>query len=197
MVFNGKKYLFAILGLFLTAFFASNAKLNSKLATTNVEKINQTASVSSTGRVLGENEYKLSRVVDGDTVVVEVGGIETKVRLIGVNTPEIVDPRKTVQCFGKEASSFLKNLLPSGITVKMEIDPTQGDKDKYGRLLRYVYSGDVFVNEEIIQSGYGFEYTYKTPYQFQTEFKESEKYAREGQIGLWAPNTCNGKLKNA
>ena len=140
--------------------------------------------------------FPISRVIDGDTVVVDMNGTNETVRLIGVNTPETVDPRKPVQCFGKEASNFVKSML-AGKSVRLQSDPTQADRDKYGRLLRYVYLDDVLVNEEIISSGYGFEYTYDIPYQFQKEFRASEGYARSGSLGLWAPTTCNGQLKPA
>ena len=139
--------------------------------------------------------YPVSRVVDGDTIVVMVGGKEEKVRLIGVNTPETVDPRKPVECFGKEASDFLKHML-SGSSVRLESDATQSDRDSFGRLLRYVYRNDVLINEEIISSGYGFEYTFSVPYKFQSEFKASERYAREGKVGLWADSACGGQLRS-
>lgn len=138
--------------------------------------------------------YIVSRVVDGDTIVISKDGKNETVRLIGVNTPETVDPRKPVQCFGKEASDFLKKIL-AGKTVRLESDPSQENRDKYNRLLRYVYVDDILVNEEIISSGYGFEYTYDVPYEFQKEFISSEAYARAGKLGLWSPDTCNGELK--
>jgi len=130
------------------------------------------------------------RTIDGDTIVIDINGTQEKVRLIGVDTPEAVDPRKPVQCFGKEASVFTKNLL-EGKRVRLEADPSQGDRDKYGRLLRYVFlSDDTFVNKEIIAQGYGHEYTYRAPYQHQTDFKTAERFAREQQKGLWAPGVC-------
>lgn len=133
----------------------------------------------------------VTRVVDGDTIIVDLNGTQEKIRLIGVDTPETVDPRKPVQCFGKEASSFTKNLL-EGKEVRLESDPSQGDHDKYGRLLRYVFLSDgMFANKEIIAQGYGHEYTYRTPYQYQTDFKTAERTARELLKGLWSPTACN------
>ena len=130
------------------------------------------------------------RVIDGDTIEVNVKGVVERVRLIGVDTPEIVGSRKSVQCFAAEASDFLKSMLPGGTIVTLESDISQDNRDKYGRLLRYVYRGDVLVDEEIIQEGYGFEYTYNVPYEFQKEFKQSEEYARSGGLGLWS--ACRG-----
>ncbi|MEK7568763.1 MAG: thermonuclease family protein [Patescibacteria group bacterium] len=141
----------------------------------------------------GFNENGLSivtRIIDGDTIVVFVDGVSEKVRLIGVDTPETVDPRKPVQCFGEEASAFTRSLLLRA-GVRLEMDATQGDRDKYGRLLRYVFLPDgTLVNEEIIAEGYGHEYTYRIPYQYQTEFKTAERSARESQKGLWASGAC-------
>jgi micrococcal nuclease len=95
-----------------------------------------------------------------------------------------------VECFGKEASDFLKNLL-TGKEVKLESDPSQADRDKYSRLLRYVYLDDgTFVNKKIVEDGFGYEYTYNLPYKFQKEFKEAQKQAEVGKMGLWADGIC-------
>jgi micrococcal nuclease len=100
------------------------------------------------------------RVVDGDTVDVRLDGQVVRLRLIGIDTPEIVDPRKSVQCFGREASAKAHELL-DGQTVAVEADTTQDDVDRYGRLLRYIWlpDGRLF-NQEMIGQGYAFEYTY-------------------------------------
>lgn len=135
--------------------------------------------------------YAVSSVVDGDTVKVNISGTITTLRLIGMDTPETVDPRKPVQCFGKEASNKAKELL-SGKKVRIETDPTQGELDKYGRRLAYIYREDgLFYNKYMIEQGYAHEYTYNTPYKYQTEFKSAQKYAEENNLGLWSPNTCN------
>lgn len=130
------------------------------------------------------------RVVDGDTVVVSINSKNTTLRLIGLDTPETVDPRKKVQCFGKEASDEAKQIL-TGKTVRVEGDASQGVLDKYGRTLAYVYLPDgTLFNKFMIQEGYGHEYTYKTPYEFQKQFKAAEVSAREGEKGLWASDAC-------
>lgn len=132
----------------------------------------------------------VTRIVDGDTIVVLMNDTSEKVRLIGVNTPESVDPRKEVQCFGKEASEFTRLLLLNK-TVHLESDDTQGDRDRYGRLLRYVFFEDgTLVNEKIITEGYGHEYTYRLPYKYQTDFKNAEHLAREAKKGLWGEGIC-------
>jgi micrococcal nuclease len=128
--------------------------------------------------------YKVTSVIDGDTIHVDYNGTDEKVRFIGVDTPETVDPKKPVECYGKEASNWEKNKL-SGQSVYLVSDPTQDDKDKYGRLLRYVYLGDEFINLELIKDGYGREYTYDTAYKFQSEFKSAQSAAESGKVGLW------------
>lgn len=136
--------------------------------------------------------YSVTSVVDGDTIKISMNGKEETLRLIGIDTPETVDPRKPVQCFGKEASNKAKELL-SGKKVRIEMDATQDDRDKYGRLLAYTYREDgLFYNQYIIEQGYAHEYTYNTPYKYQAEFKAVQKSAQENQRGLWSPSTCNG-----
>jgi len=148
------------------------------------------------GEVLPSNSINIIedgtvvKVVDGDTIEVYENKKIEKIRLIGVNTPETVDPRKDVQCYGLEASMFLKKEL-EGKQVILEADNSQQQKDTYGRLLRYVYFKGENINKKIISEGYGFEYTYKTPYKFQKEFKEAEDLAKKDEKGLWNKANCN------
>ncbi len=131
----------------------------------------------------------VARVVDGDTLVVAPGGT---LRLIGMDTPETVDPRKPVQCFGREAS-FWAHALLDGKQVWLEFDPSQGRLDRYGRTLAYVWlpDGRLF-NEVMIADGLAHQYTYDLPYRYQAEFLAAERSARDGQRGLWSPTTCAG-----
>ncbi|WP_322816772.1 thermonuclease family protein [Chloroflexus sp.] len=133
------------------------------------------------------------RVVDGDTIIVRIGWDEERVRLIGINTPESVDPRRPVECFGKEAASNARKLVDRQ-TVFLEDDPSQDSRDRFGRLLRYVWLEDGrMVNLEQIRQGYAYEYTYNVPYRYQAIFRAAETEARNAQRGLWAPETCNGQ----
>lgn len=133
---------------------------------------------------------KVIKVIDGDTVNVEVNGKTDSVRMIGIDSPESVDPRKPVQCFAIEASNRLKGLL-TGKTILLESDPTQGDKDKYNRLLRYIFLDDkTNINKLMISDGFAHEYTYNLPYKYQQEFKQAETEAREAKRGLWADGAC-------
>lgn len=129
-------------------------------------------------------------VIDGDTIKVLINNKEETVRLIGIDTPEVVDPRKPVQCFGIEASNKAKEIL-NGRSVILESDSTQGERDKYGRLLRYVFLDKENFNKIMISEGFAHEYTYKdNQYKYRNEFINSEKEARENKRGLWADNAC-------
>ena len=140
-----------------------------------------------------QNLFEVVRVIDGDTIEVQKNGTVKKVRFIGIDTPETVDPRKSVQCFGKEASAKATELL-LGKRVRLETDATQDAYDRYGRLLAYAYlPNGVFFNSYMIEEGYAHEYTYELPYRYQKEFKAAEARAREAGKGLWNPAMCNGK----
>lgn len=134
--------------------------------------------------------YQVIKVIDGDTIEVFIDGKIEKVRMIGINTPETVDPRRPVQCYGKEASNKLKELLQDRI-IRLESDETQDSYDKYNRALRYVFLNEENINKKMVSEGFAFEYTYKKPYKFQKDFKEAERNAQENNIGLWNDEVCN------
>jgi len=130
----------------------------------------------------------ITQVVDGDTVHVSINGHDEKVRLIGIDTPETVDPRKEVECFGQEAKDFLSQY--EGTTVKLEADESQGDRDKYGRLLRYIWVDDINLNLLMIEKGFAYEYTYDDPYLYQVQFQMAETAAKATGVGLWNKDIC-------
>lgn len=131
--------------------------------------------------------YHVTEVFDGDTIAVNMNGKTEKIRMIGVDTPETHDPRKEVQCFGIAASNFTKQLL-NDKQVRLEADPLSTNRDRYDRLLRYVYTQDnKLVEQELIQQGYGFAYT-GFPFTKIDEFKAYQKEARDNNRGLW--NSC-------
>lgn len=139
--------------------------------------------------------YSVVSVVDGDTIKVNMDGTTETLRLIGIDTPESVHPTKPVECFGIEASNRAKELL-NGKKVKLEKDPSQGERDKYGRLLVYVIMEDgVNFNKKMIKDGYAYEYTYNTPYKYQAEFKQAQVDAKNNKRGLWADGACVEKIE--
>ena len=174
-------YFFFGIVIVIIAFFFESAPINSVnlgLATTTPNTVGI--------------YYKVSKVTDGDTIHVIIEGQDETVRLIGINTPETVDPRRAVECFGKEASTRMKEIA-KGKIVRLEYDDSQSLRDTYGRLLAYVYLEDgQMINRKMIAEGYAYEYTYMTPYKYQREFRQSQNLAQSSKRGLWAPDTCNG-----
>lgn len=131
--------------------------------------------------LLGQELFRVTRVIDGDTIQLENG---ERVRLIGVDTPETVHPSKPIEYFGKEASNFTKTLL-EGKRVRVDYDVQK--RDKYNRLLGYLYLEDgTFVNGELVKQGYARISTYPPNVKYVDLFKELQKEARENNRGLWA-----------
>jgi micrococcal nuclease len=145
-----------------------------------------TTSPSNTGNASSPGEAVVQRVVDGDTIVVSIAGRDERVRLIGVDTPESVDPRTPVQCFGKEASNFTTQLLPPGTVVRLERDVEA--RDRFDRLLAYVYrvSDGLFVNFELVRAGYAQVLTIPPNVAYAEEFRVAAAAAREAGTGLWS-----------
>lgn len=136
--------------------------------------------------VLGQ-QLLVVKVIDGDTIEIEGG---QKVRLIGIDTPETVDPRRPVGCFGKEASSESTRVM-EGKTVALVKDISE--TDRFGRLLRYVYvdikeGEDLFVNLYLVENGFARAATFPPDVKYSGQFKEAETEARENNRGLW--NKC-------
>jgi len=104
------------------------------------------------GRAAATFSATVVRAVDGDTIVVDVGDHTETVRILGADTPEVVDPRKPVQCYGPEASAHTKARLPHGTRVTLETDTET--RDKYGRLLAYVYVGGARYDDELLRLGF-------------------------------------------
>ncbi|MDB5178713.1 MAG: hypothetical protein JWN01_656, partial [Patescibacteria group bacterium] len=108
--------------------------------------------------------------------------------------PETHDPRKPVQCFGLAAATHTKATL-EGQNVRLEPDPTNSDRDKYGRLLRYVYLPDgTLFNAELVRDGYAFAYVV-FPLAKLEEFRALEREARDQNRGLWAGCAINDTTK--
>ncbi|MCA1674213.1 MAG: thermonuclease family protein [Actinobacteria bacterium] len=145
----------------------------------------------------------VTRVVDGDTIEVEITahtegpglgltdvGAEYDVRLIGIDTPESVKPNSPVECFGKEASAAAAALL-EGQEVRLVKDIE--NVDQYDRLLRYVYLADEMANARLVINGYASSYTYPPNIRHGDLFVQLEREARDNDRGLWSPVTCSGE----
>ena len=129
-------------------------------------------------------EASVTRVIDGDTIEVEIEGESYKVRYIGIDTPELHHPTKPVGYYAQEAYEKNRELV-EGKTVMLEKDVSE--TDRYGRLLRYMYVGDVFVNVYLVQQGYAQVSTYPPDVKYQEHFLRLQREAREAGRGLWGP----------
>jgi len=142
----------------------------------------QTAAAQGAGTVV--------RVVDGDTVVIDIGGRHETVRLIGVDTPETKKPNTPVQCYGPEASAFTAALLPAGTAVRLERDVEP--RDAYDRLLAYVYrsADDLFVNLDLISTGHAVTLEFPPNTTHARRFADAAADAERHERGLWG--ACGG-----
>ena len=134
--------------------------------------------------------YAVVSVIDGDTIRVSINGRREKVRLIGLDAPESKKPGVQVQCFAQKASSKMQSLVQSR-SVRLAADPTQDDRDRYGRLLRHVFTLDGrSVAQELIRGGFAREYTYAAPYAGQAAYRAAQQQAQSSNAGLWG--ACGG-----
>ena len=127
-------------------------------------------------------EARVMRVIDGDTIDVMIDGRIFKVRYIGINCPEINHPQKGAEPFGPEAKVRNAELV-AGQTVKLEKDVSE--KDQYGRLLRYVWVGDVMINEALVREGYAYSRHYPPDVKHQERLDDSQREAQENKRGVW------------
>lgn len=146
-----------------------------------IDNAGNESKISSASINFNPKKYKVKvlRVIDGDTIKIEGNKI---VRYIGIDAPETVHPNKSVQCYGKEASSKNRELV-EGREVELEKDVSE--VDKYGRLLRYVWIGNMLVNEYLVREGYARSSAYPPDIKYQNRFLEAQRKAREEKKGLW------------
>lgn len=146
---------------------------------------------------------RVTRVVDGDTLEVEITGredgpglgdsvvgYEYDVRMLGIDTPESVRPGTPVECFGKESSAAAKAFL-EGQEVRLVKDVEE--EDRFGRILRYVYLGEEMANARLVANGYASVFTYPPNVRHADLFVQLERAARENERGLWSSETCDGQ----
>lgn len=226
MYFGGSS-LAIILGIILIIWFSSNSeqtakkqelqKANSVVSTVDKPKVEENkeeakekaeekeSTVNNDDTSIFETAKVIS-ITDGDTIVVDLNGKTEKLRFIGIDTPETYHPSKPVQYFGKEASDYTTKQLTNK-TIYLQKDVSE--RDKYGRLLRYIWLVKPSKNEpskeeviancfnaELVKNGYAHAYTYPPDVKYNEIFKELEAEAREKHIGLWNnenPDSENSK----
>jgi len=125
----------------------------------------------------------VTRVIDGDTIEVDIAGTLYKVRYVGIDTPELDDKRPKFGALAQEATRYNRQLV-SGKTVRLEKDVSE--TDKYGRLLRYVYIGDIFVNAELVRQGFAWVKVYEPDTKYQEYLEELGDEAERAERGIWA-----------
>ena len=143
--------------------------------------------VSCSSGATTENEVLITvlKVIDGDTVDIDIKGNTERVRLIGVNTPETKHPTKPIECFGPEASAYLTQLLPKGTHVRIERDIEA--RDRYGRMLLYLYreSDNLFINLDLVSHGYGTPMSIEPNTFHRNDFVHAAALAETTNVGLW------------
>lgn len=129
-------------------------------------------------------------IVDGDTVVIDLGGTDERVRLIGIDTPETVHPTRPVECYGAESTDRITELIPPGSVVRLERDVEW--RDHYGRLLLYLFRADddLFVNEALVAEGYAATWHIDPNGAHRSTLAAAEQAARGEGRGLWS--ACGG-----
>jgi micrococcal nuclease len=129
--------------------------------------------------------YKVLYIYDGDTIQIDLGGKKEKIRFLGIDTPELhSDGSAKPDCYAKDAYNKLKQMI-GGSCVKLKADKLAGDRDKYGRLLRYVYlPNGTFLNYELLKQGYAFNYIYSDN-EFKKQFSQTELEVKKLKLGLW------------
>lgn len=144
--------------------------------------------------------YAVDHFIDGDTVAVDMNGHVESIRFVGIDTPETHKPDTPVQCYGPEASVYTKHLIGRH-KVRLASDPLSTDRDRYDRLLRYVYLPDgTLVNEQLVREGYAFYYPY-FPFGKSAAFAADQKKAMAARKGLWRdcepePTDAGGYVSN-
>ncbi|MBP9710755.1 MAG: thermonuclease family protein [Candidatus Pacebacteria bacterium] len=146
----------------------------------------QTQTAALGNAAVSSDLYDVIKVIDGDTLTVKIAGESETIRLIGIDTPET---GANGECFAAEATAALKKL--AGARVRLEKDSSQGERDKYDRILAYVFSEEgVHTGEQLIEEGFAKEYTYSKAYKYQAAYKAAQKSAQDSKKGLWAPSAC-------
>ena len=172
-----------LLGWLNISFWQDEPSINLDAPTASAESVPALAPLDTPAS--SDFVWLVTKVVDGDTIWVKGEGERLKVRLIGVDTPETVHPTKEVECYGPESSDFATDIL-AGTQVAMVTDTSQGEVDRYGRTLAYVFlPNGQFFQELLVSGGYAYEYTFDQPYKYRDLLIEAEEQARFNGAGLW------------
>ena len=137
--------------------------------------------------------YTVKRFVDGDTIAVDMNGTTETIRFIGIDTPETHKPNSPVQCYGPAAAAYTRNRIGAQ-RIRLVSDSLSTNRDRYNRLLRYVYLTDgTNLNQELVAKGYAFAYL-SFPFTKSDDFAAAQQSAQDGHKGLWG--NCTPRLEN-
>lgn len=135
--------------------------------------------------VYAKEEVTFSKCVDGDTIKVKVKNKEATVRMLAVDTPESVHPKKEVEYYGKDASDYTCNLITNAKKIELEYDSNSDKYDKYERLLAWVFVDDYLLQDKLVRNGYAeVAYLYGN-YKYTDLLKDHEVLAKQEHIGIW------------
>jgi micrococcal nuclease len=133
-------------------------------------------------------DARFVRIVDGDTIIVRLGGSDERVRLIGINTPELNKPDGPVECYATEASKQTEALIDDA-NGAIQLERDVSETDQYGRLLRYVWlvtpQGKQLLNEELVAGGFARSISYRPDIKYQSTLNRDQNDARNHGRGLW------------
>ncbi len=156
----------------------------------DIETITEPTTAPTTAPSASDDSVRVVRVVDGDTIIVEIDGREERLRYLGIDTPETVRPNTPVECFGREASAENARLV-EGKRVELERDTS--NRDRFDRLLRYVYVIDagerIFVNEALVANGFAYASTFPPDVKYEEQLRAAQRAARDEGLGLWGACT--------
>lgn len=191
-----KKKIVPIVSLLLAIFFGFTLTQNEqKLLEEIVSEPDKVATPVLSRDVNSDELFDVVRIADGDTITISMDGVSEKIRFIGIDTPEIGNVNKPSDCLAEEAKKEMESVL-EGHQVRLEFDETQGERDKYGRLLAYVYLDEgTFLNRLMIQKGFAHEYTYQKKYKYVDDFMADEDKAQFEEIGIWNTDICIPELR--
>lgn len=176
-----KRFIYLSLSIFLvTVFVFCYGEIEQVIKNSDIAEISNDA-------LLKTEEVEILKVVDGDTIIVKTSeGIEERVRLLLIDTPESVHPSKEKELFGKESSTYAKSVLKKGDTVTMEVG--NPDRDAYDRLLAYIWiNNDINFNQLMIEKGYArVAYIYPPNTKYLDEFMKSQEKAKKEKLNIWS-----------
>lgn len=160
------------------------------LAVTACAQLTSTAPPSTVAVVAPDDAMAgtVERVVDGDTVIVEVAGERERVRLLRIDTPEAARDGGPAECLADAATAALAELLPAGAPVELATDVEV--RDRYGRLLAHLWANGTWVNGAMLEAGYADVITFPPNVAHDDEVRAAVQRARDAEAGLWDPGAC-------